>query len=174
MRCAKCGAEYSVLRDDDDNLYRRLCACEAAKACYACKNKVVAALLDRAGQVVKYACAKHGNEDTKQWFSSPEKSKAKAPSPEKSKVAAPNGVKAMNVALFHCACSCGVRTLSTTQTIRCGACGTKVNGSELGKSEMDHFQIGHGEDRSTIVLTMMIRGHGEYVPDSLHITLPKI
>jgi hypothetical protein len=185
MRCPKCKTEHSLLRDDDDNLYRRLCPCETGGTCHACaKGKVVVALLDRSGEVIKYACAKHGNDQTKSWTSGaqpkvepkPEpRAPTKSPSKEKVKPAPnSNGVKVLAVPLYDCQCACGLRTLSTVGRLPCSRCGKAVEGALLSLSEMDHFQIGHGDNRTTIIAMMMIRGHGEYVPDALHITLPSV
>lgn len=68
MNCEKCGAEYKVLRDQDDNPIRRLCPCEVLQPCHQCKRgKVNHAQLTRTGEVANYACAKHGSTDAAEW-----------------------------------------------------------------------------------------------------------
>lgn len=68
MNCEKCGAEYKVLRDQDDNPIRRLCPCEVLQPCHQCKRgKVNHAQLTRTGEVANYACAKHGSADAAEW-----------------------------------------------------------------------------------------------------------
>lgn len=69
MNCPKCGAEYKVLRDEDDTRYRRLCPCEVLNDCHRCKRgKVTHALLTRTGEVSEYACSKHGSPDASDWL----------------------------------------------------------------------------------------------------------
>lgn len=68
MQCEKCGTEYKVLRDQDDNPIRRLCPCEVLQPCHQCKRgRVNHAQLTRTGEVAAYACAKHGSPDAADW-----------------------------------------------------------------------------------------------------------
>lgn len=80
MKCEKCGAEYKVIRDQDDNPIRRLCPCEVLQPCHQCKRgKVNHAQLTRTGDVANYACAKHGSPDAAEW--PPPGGEVRAPSP---------------------------------------------------------------------------------------------
>lgn len=69
MKCDKCGTEYKLIRDQDDNLIRRICPCEVTQTCHQCKRgKVNHAQLTSTGHVANYACAKHGSPDAVDWL----------------------------------------------------------------------------------------------------------
>lgn len=173
MNCHKCGTELSLLRDDDDNLYRRICPCEVNETCHACaRGKVVAAILDRAGDVDKFACAKHGNEDIREWVSLAEKPRDKPKKEKKdekdvraahrSKAPdSPNDVKKSDLPLYEATC-CRKRIVSIADKFPCPKCGTIVSGTRLEGGTMDGFYLTHGNGITSVIVCMKIYGHGEF------------
>ena len=188
MSCPKCGSDLPILRDDDDNLYRRLCPCEATEPCFACaRGKVVVALLDRAGEVSKLACSKHGNEDSRTWLSqihqekksTPEKveKKDKGEKPEKRNVrppaekGSPNDVKRDNLPIYAGQC-CGKNILSTHDRFKCPHCSKSVQGSLLKGGSMDGFYLTHGHGITSVIILMKIYDHGEYPAQDFVLSIP--
>jgi len=176
MNCEKCGTERALLRDDDDNLYRRICPCEINATCHGCaRGKVVAALLDRAGDVAKYSCAKHGSEDIRTWVTLAEmprdkpKKEEKGEKKEKEVRAAhrvkapdsPNDVKKSDLPLYEGIC-CVRPIVSVTSQFPCPKCGKTVSGARLEGGTMDGFYLNHGNGITSVIVCMKIYGHGEY------------
>lgn len=171
MNCEKCGTERVLLRDDDDNLYRRLCPCEINETCHACaRGKVVAALLDRAGDVSKFSCAKHGNDDIREWESlakiprdkpKKEEKKEARTAPKVKDPGSPNDVKKSDIPLYVSAC-CVNPIIAIEDKFPCPKCGTIVSGTRLEGGAMDGFYLTHGNGITSVIVCMKIYGHGEF------------
>jgi len=158
MKCETCGTEYKVLRDQDDNLLRHICACEAVQPCHQCKRgKVNHAQLTRAGEVANYACAKHGSPDAVEW-SAPDTNKPSAgrvaaeaivdgklkvngkKAPKASELVTPKappkspyGKLKEKVRLYEATCAKCVETLLTSRTTHCCPnCGVPMELNDLG------------------------------------------
>jgi hypothetical protein len=173
MICLTCKTECVIFRDADDNLYRRLCPCERDRPCYGCsRQKAVSALLDQNGEVLKYACSKHGNEDTAIWMAlspDPKTYKKENKSEKKGersdlvdfKKGSPNDVKKGGLPLYAGVC-CANNVVATTPEFRCPNCASPVHGELLSNSAIDGFYLNHGERVTSVIILMKIEGHGEY------------
>lgn len=161
-----CGVEYVFLRDDDDDLYRRVCSCEMVASVCAqknCKQHVVVARLDRSGEVQKYFCAKHGSPDeVREWTVKKEKKEEKKDEKrEKKEKSSPNDVTRAGMSLYAGRC-CERNILSTNFLFYCPKCGRSVSATRLDSSELDGFYLRHGPAGTSVLFTLKIEGHGEY------------
>lgn len=170
--CEGCGAEHVLLRDEDDDLYRRVCVCEAKLPCLqkGCKQLVVGARLDRSGEVRKCFCAKHaGLDEVAGWLSPalPEptpvvkQEKEKKERKEK-KDSSPNDVTKLNVPLFAMTC-CGRTVVSTRHTFHCCECDQTLRGAPIEKGEMDGVFVRHGPTGTSVIITLKIESIADYV-----------
>lgn len=155
--CETCGVDHKILRDVEDNLYRALCPCEAGIACFKCtKSKATHALLDGSGELLKYACKRHGLEEAAE-LEVPEIEKpgkdpkaAKAKEPERTPWE-------LNKPLYLQTCkSCSTQSVSNTEKDRCGRCGKEISG-EKTEATLD-YRYTEGGGRTNLVLMFTLPG----------------
>lgn len=186
MNCATCGAEHHVLRDEDDNLYRRLCECERSKSCHACtKGIVVSANLSASGEVSSYACKRHGNPGARAWGEAPkaeahqpsakDNKPAKASKPDRAQKAAenPNDVKAADLPVYACRCPACERHVLSTQTSLACTCGEELIAELIQDAALDHYSVVHGNGRTSVIMAIILRGDDTYVPDEVRVAVPR-
>lgn len=194
MQCAKCGSEYIVVRDENDDLLRRLCPCEVGQACQGCKRgKVTHALLTRTGEVTGYACEKHGSPEAATWLPpsaapTPGRAAAQALLEGKLKVRAkkdapaapeaprqPYGRIKQKVELFAASCStCPRKFLTSLAAPFCAGCGTRLTLSESPSGTyLDGVFVESGPRGTSLILTAMSEGAEERDFGDLLVTIPR-
>ncbi len=200
MNCEKCGAEYKVLRDQDDNPIRRLCPCEVLQPCHQCKRgKVNHAQLTRTGQVAAYACAKHGSPDAASWPPPGEdkpslgriaaeamvdgklKAHGKGATKGSELVSAkpapkhPFGKLKNKRPLYDARCGpCEIAVLTTFEAHHCHNCGQLMTLHPLGaEAYVDGVYSDSGPRGTTVILTGMIEREEPYAVRAVFIEIPR-
>lgn len=200
MNCEKCGAEYKVLRDQDDNPIRRLCPCEVLQPCHQCKRgKVNHAQLTRTGEVAAYACAKHGSADAAEWpppgDDKPSAGRVAAEAMVDGKLKAhgkgapkgselvpakpapkhPFGKLKNKVPLYDARCGpCEIAVLTTLEAHHCHNCGQLMTLHPIGAAAyVDGVYSDSGPRGTSLILTGMIEREEPYDVRAVFIEIPR-
>lgn len=202
MKCDKCGADYKVLRDQDDQPIRALCVCEIGHPCHQCKRgKVNHALLSRSGEVAEYACSKHGSPDATDWAvpesraPSPGRaaaeaivegkmkahgkaaSKSSALVPTKAPPRNPLGRLKERLPLVEGRCEPCERVLLRTATsteITCPACAQPMKVSDLGGAAfVDGVYGDSGPRGTTLIVTLMVERPEPHEATDVLVEIPR-
>lgn len=200
MKCEKCGAEYKVIRDQDDHPIRRLCPCEVLQPCHQCKRgKVNHAQLTHTGDVANYACAKHGSPDAAAWpppgadKPSPGRVAAEAivdgklkaagkASPKGSELVAakappkhPYGRLKGKMPLYEAACAkCPRVMLTSLPSPFCPGCGTPMTVGDIGgAASVDGVYGDSGPRGTSLIITAMVERAEPYDIRDVFVAIPR-